>query len=120
MAAPPLILVYEQDRSVLASLEFSLALQGFGVGDGASEQADPLRAACLIIEQRLGAEDGLRLLAELRAKGCWAPAILLATNPTRSTRQRAEAAGALLVEKPLLTDGLMRALRSLLHHDRAA
>jgi two-component system C4-dicarboxylate transport response regulator DctD len=114
-AAP--VLVYEPDRSVLASLEFSLALQGFAVADGASSGADPLQAACLIIEQRLGGRDGLDLLADLRAKGCRAPAVLLSTNPTRKIRERAASAKAVLVEKPLLSDGLTRALHTLLQHD---
>ncbi len=112
------VLVFEPDRSVLASLEFSLALQGFAVADGASSGADPLHAACLIIEQRLCGRDGLDLLADLRAKGCRAPAVLLSTNPTRRTRERAAFAKAVLVEKPLLSDGLTRALHSLLQHDR--
>ena len=131
------IMVYEQDRSVLASLQFALALEGYRVVDGTSAGADPLRAACLIIEHRFGSfvgvrggegrceadcdaghddsrhGDGLGLLAELRARGCGAPTVLLATNPTRSVRERARTAGAVIVEKPLLTDTLTRALHSL-------
>jgi len=114
------ILVYEQDRSVLASLQFALALEGYRVLDGMSGQADPGRAACLIIEQGLGAGDGLTLLTQLRASGCTAPAVLLATNPTRSTRARADAAGIALVEKPLLTDDLTRALGSVLGQEGTA
>jgi len=114
------ILVYEQDRSVLASLEFALALEGYQVLDGTSAGADPLQAACLIIEQRHGAGDGLALLAQLRDSGCHTPAVLLATNPTRSIKARAKAAGTPLVEKPLLTDDLTRALRSVIPQEEQA
>jgi FixJ family two-component response regulator len=112
--------VYEQDRSVLASLQFALALEGFRVLDGTTAGADPNDAACLIIEQRHGAGDGLALLAQLRASGCTAPAVLLATHPTRATRDRVDAAGITLVEKPLLTDDLTRALRSMVPQEEAA
>ncbi|KKI17949.1 MULTISPECIES: hypothetical protein [Sphingomonas] len=114
------ILVYEQDRSVLASLKFALTLEGYCVLDGTSAQADPRRAACLIIEQRYGSGDGLGHLKQLRASGCSAPAVLLATNPTRAIRDRADAAGITLVEKPLLTDDLTRALRSVVRQQEAA
>jgi FixJ family two-component response regulator len=114
------IIVYEQDRSVLASLQFALTLEGYCVLDGCSAEADPCDAACLIVEQRHGAGDGLALLAQLRASGCAVPAVLLATNPTRSMRERADAAGIPLVEKPLLTDDLTRALRSVIRQEEAA
>ena len=120
MPAPRSIIVYEQDRAVLASLQFALALEGFMVADGADAGADHRRADCLIIEQRLGSGDGLALLDQLRAEGCAPPAILLCTNPNRTLRERAEAAGALLVEKPLLTDELTRAIRALLPQNEAA
>jgi DNA-binding NtrC family response regulator len=114
------ILVYEQDQAVLASLEFALALEGYRVLDGTSARADPLDAACLIIEQRHGAGGGLAMLGRLRAHGCGAPAILLATNPGRSTRDCANAAGITLIEKPLLSDDLTRTLRSMLWNEEAA
>lgn len=120
MPPPRPILVYEQDQSVLASLEFALALEGYQVLDGTDAAADPHEAACLIIEQRNGAGDGLALLTQLRAGGCAAPAVLLATNPTRSMVTRAKAAGIPLVEKPLLTDDLTQALRIVIRQKEAA
>ncbi|EMD81620.1 response regulator [Pacificimonas flava] len=113
------ILVYEQDRSVLASLEFALALEGYRVLDGTSAGANPRGAACLIIEQRHGASGGLALLAQLRAGGCNTPTVLMATNPTRSTRKLADAAGVPLIEKPLLNNDLTQALRSVLRQKEA-
>ena len=63
------ILVFEHDCSVLASLQFALALEGYRVVDGGSPEADPRSAACVIIEQRYGAGDGLGLLAG--EEGAW-------------------------------------------------
>jgi len=103
------ILVFESDGPVLSSLQFALSLDGLVVEDGAAEGANPSAACCLVIDQRFR-DDGLAFLAELRAQGCAAPAILLATNPSRRTRCAAAAAGAVVIEKPLLGDELARAL----------
>ena len=120
MTLRPTILIYEQDRSVLASLLFSLGLEGYRVFDGESETVEPLQASCLIIEQRHVRGDGLALLAQIRASGCGVPAVLLATNPTPGIRDRAAAAGAMIIEKPLLTDELTHALRSLTQPEQEA
>ncbi|WP_121117723.1 histidine kinase [Croceibacterium ferulae] len=113
MLNPRPIIVFEQDRAVLASLQFALALEGYRVVDGESRATDPAGAACLIIEQRRHADTGLRLLDRLRARGLRAPAILLATNPPAATKSQAIEAGAILVEKPLLGDRLTQVLHHL-------
>lgn len=107
------IIVFEQDRAVLASLQFALALEGYRVVDGESHAADPAGAACVIIEQRRHADTGLRLLDRLRARGLRGPAILLATNPTATIKNQAIEAGAILIEKPLLGDRLTQVLHQL-------
>lgn len=110
MRADRPILLFESDRPVLSALQFALTLDGFAVADGAGEGADPAAACCLVVDQRyLG--DGLAFLAELRARNCDAPAILLATNPSNRTRSRTVALGGVLIEKPLLGDELARCLR---------
>lgn len=106
------ILLYIADRPVLSSLQFSLAVEGFAVDNGASGSVDPGSARALVIDQNYRG-DGLAALRELRAKGCRTPAILIATNPTSRLRASATALGAALVEKPLLGDELTSAL--LLH-----
>ena len=58
-------------------------------------------------------------LAELRRK-CATPAILLATNPTRGLRASAAELNAILIEKPLLEDELMRTLNLILQSQKAA
>jgi len=112
------ILLFVSDRPVRSSLQFALSLDGFSVGDGL-EVRDRSRATGLVIDQACGG-DGMGVLASLRAAGCAAPAVLLATNPTRALRARAAERGAVIVEKPLLGDDLPRALRAMLNPDEAA
>jgi len=111
MPAKRSILLFVDDASVLSSLEFSLSLSGFAVADGSS--ADPSTAAALVFDQACRG-DGLAMLEALRTSGCKAPAVLLATNPTRALQRRVAAADATIVEKPLLGDELNRALDKVL------
>lgn len=113
------ILLFVADRPVLSSLEFTLGLEGFQVADGAQAALDPAHAACLVVDQQYG-EDGIAFLLALRQAGCVTPAILLVTYPTPYTRALASAAGALLVEKPLLGEELTRALSDVLQTRGAA
>lgn len=113
------ILLFVDDRPVLSSLQFSLAVEGFEVVDGVAGGANPSAAAAVVIDQAYRA-DGLASLADLRAKGCITPAIVLATNPTAQLRATVAAAGAALIEKPLLGDDLTSALRTVLDSQEAA
>ncbi|UIJ46312.1 histidine kinase [Sphingomonas cannabina] len=116
MTAENSILLFISDASVLASLQFALSLEGFQVADGLAA-ANP-SATCLVIDQACRG-GGLDLLASLRAGGCNAPALLLATNPGAALRRRAGALGATIIEKPLLGDELTRALRRILQTEAA-
>ncbi|MBX7461134.1 histidine kinase [Qipengyuania huizhouensis] len=89
-----------EDPSVLASLKFSLSIEGFDVGDHDL-------AALIIDEQYRG--DGAQALEDLRAQGNSAPAVFMATHPNRRLRSRLAIAGAVLVEKPLMGDEIGRA-----------
>lgn len=113
MPAARLILLFVPDAAVRASLGFSLGLEGFTVVAGDAP------ADCLVIDQRQPAGDGVAVLARLRREGRTAPAIILATNPGRTLRERAAAAGALLVG-PLHGDALPQAVHALLNTPAAA
>ena len=107
------ILLFVGDGPVLSSLEFALALEGFAVADGTAEDVDPFAAGCLVVDQGyLG--NGIAFLAALRHFGCTTPGLVLVTNPTPATRVLAAAAGAVLIEKPLLGGELTLALRGAL------
>ena len=97
------------DAAVLSSLRFSLGLDGFTLTEGAYPRA----ARCLVIDQRYRG-DGLAFLRNLRQVGITAPAVLLATNPTRRQHKGAVASGAVVIEKPLLDDELTQVLRAIL------
>lgn len=119
MTAPPLLLLVDDDPAIRASLTFSLELEGFEVaafdsGEKLVAQAKLANAACLVIDYRLPGIDGLSLLRVLRERGETCPAVIITSNPTRSVRQRTTDAGAVLIEKPLLSDGLTVAIRRLI------
>jgi FixJ family two-component response regulator len=119
MTTAPLLLLVEDDPAVLASLRFSLELEGFEVeafDSGETVMAQPSLAepACLVIDYRLPGMDGLSLLQALRQGGKTCPAVIITSNPTRRVRQRTSDAGAVLIEKPLLSDGLTAAIHRLI------
>jgi DNA-binding response OmpR family regulator len=103
------------DPAVLSSLQFALSVEGFTLAAAGQERI----ATALVVDQAYRG-DGLAALASLRAKGCAAPAIILATNPTASFRARAAHACAALIEKPLLGDELSRAISRALQPRKAA
>lgn len=111
------IMLFVSDRPMLSSLQFSLALEGFEVIDGAADGIDPSAAVALVIDENYLA-DGLAVLAALRARRCTSPAIVLATLPGRAKHALAAAVQAALIEKPLLDEELTRTLHAILQ-DRA-
>lgn len=113
MRGPIALLV--SDLAVLSSLQFALSIEGFAL----TGAGDDLASAALVVDQGYRG-DGLAALASLRAKGCTAPAILLATNPSMPLRTRAACAGAALIEKPLLGDELSSAITRALQPRKAA
>ena len=117
---PPMLLLVDDDPAVLASLQFSLELEGFAVdafesGETVMARIRMARHACLVLDYRLPGIDGLSLLTLLRERGETCPAIIITSNPTRAMRQRTTEAGAVLIEKPLLSDSLTTAIRQLIH-----
>lgn len=121
--SPSKLLVIDDDPAVLASLKFSFELEGFEVavfqsGEALLAQENLTAPDCLVIDYRLPGIDGLKLLRNLRERGETCPAVLITSNPTRSVKQRTTDAGALLIEKPLLSDGLSLAIRRLIDRSK--
>jgi FixJ family two-component response regulator len=118
-AERPAVLLVDDDPAVANALQFSLDLEGFDVRtfrDGESllaSQPLPLNG-CLVLDYNLPGMDGLSLLETLRLADVRLPAILITTNPKAILRGRAAAAGAPIVEKPLLTDSLVTSVRDAL------
>ena len=115
----PEIHLFVGDPAVLSSLEFALAVEGFAAFDGNRAQGIATSAAAIVVDAGRFAE-GLSTFSKLRRAGYVAPAILLATNPTRQDRARAAAEDIVVVEKPLLGDDLSRALVASLELKKAA
>lgn len=118
MARKIAIALLIEDRPVLSSLQFALAVDGFDARDGSS-QGGLASAAALVIDQGYRG-DGLAWLGTLRAGGSFVPAILLATNPTPRLRARARETGTALIEKPLRFHELRAAIDAALCDQKAA
>jgi two-component system, LuxR family, response regulator FixJ len=119
MASPssPCVLVVDDDPALLSALEFALQAEGYLVMSCADAEAamrvpaDQL--SCLVIDFKLPDIDGLDLGQRLRGAGVTAPMILITSNPDARCRARAARSGAVIVEKPLLGDRLLREIRAL-------
>jgi FixJ family two-component response regulator len=115
--APTLVIV-DDDPDVLNALRFAFEIDGYEVqtyptGEKFLE-AGLARIACIILDQRLPGITGIETTSLLRSRGVSAPIILITTRPTFNLRRSAEATGAHIVEKPLLTDALARKVREVL------
>jgi FixJ family two-component response regulator len=113
----PTILVVDDDLGVRNSIKFSLEVEGFAVrvyaNAGALLDAPDLPArACLVVDDDLRDMSGLELLARLRDRAVRWPTILVTSHPTVAVRNRASSVGIEMVEKPLLGDALVHAVRN--------
>jgi two-component system response regulator FixJ len=118
-APRPAVILVDDDPAVTHAMQFSFDLEGLDVRsfrDGESLLAvdDLPEKGCLILDHNLPGMDGLALLDRLRASDIRLPAILITTNPRAALRNRAAAAGVPIIEKPLLTDALLTAVRTAL------
>jgi FixJ family two-component response regulator len=115
--AEPTVLLVEDDEAVVHALRFRLELEGWAVQSYPSAEAilavaDLPPRSCLVLDQILTGMSGLDLLSNLRARAVSVPAIIITSHPSRALRARVAASGATLIEKPLLGDGLTRAIRA--------
>ncbi|MBU1385315.1 MAG: response regulator [Alphaproteobacteria bacterium] len=122
----PAVILVDDDPAVAHAVQFSFDLEGLDVrsfrdAESLLASGDLPGRGCLVLDFQLPGEDGLSLLERLRARDVRLPAILITTNPRPHLRARAAAAGVPIIEKPLLTDALLTAVRSALAHpDQAA
>ena len=108
------IVLVEDDPGVRDALQFSLRLAGYSVrayarAENALSDTFP-RPACLVVDQRLGANDGLELIRRLRDQHGAMPAVLIASYPGPALRRRAGAADVAIVEKPLIGGRLLETI----------
>jgi two-component system response regulator FixJ len=115
------VIIVDDDPAVLNSLQFALEVEGFTVhvfltGEQFLEAEMPDHG-CLVIDYKMPGLNGLQLLDRLRARGHDLPTILITSNPSASTRERASRAGVAIIEKPLLGNTLSDAIREALEQD---
>ncbi len=119
----PRLLIVDDDPDLARALAFMADTRGFRVERcGTAREAIALaergrRIACLIIDQNLPDLKGIELLARLREQAVEAPAILITSAPSAVLRRQAAAAGAPIVEKPLLDEALFTHIHRLLGAD---
>lgn len=119
----PTAIVVDDDPALLAALRFSLELDGLRViahrtAESVVARDLPSQQACLVLDYRLPAANGLMLLSDLRAAGVTLPAILVTSHASAAVRAEARQAGATLIEKPLLGDTLVTAIRGAISGQR--
>jgi len=112
---PTLVLV-DDDAAVGDSLKFALEFDGFEVrtydsAEAMLAEALPAGPVCLVIDLNLPAMDGLQLLRLVREQHGGIPVVFITTHPTQRLRQQVAALDAPIVEKPLLSDGLVDTVR---------
>lgn len=119
LAPRPTVVLVDDDAALRTALKFSLEIEGFQVetcesGEDLLEHLLPPGDACLVLDYNLTGMNGLAALEELRRRDVQLPALLITSHPGRAVRQAAEAAEAIIVEKPLLNDALFGEIRSAL------
>ncbi|MDQ0465977.1 FixJ family two-component response regulator [Caulobacter ginsengisoli] len=116
---PQTVVLVDDDAALLASMRFMLELEGLAVEtlDSAEALLDhplPPAPACLVLDQHFEGLSGLDALRRLRERGATLPALLITSRAPPLMRDEAASLGAVVVEKPLLGDGLLAEIRAAL------
>jgi two-component system response regulator FixJ len=116
-AEAPVVVLVDDDSALRTALTFTLELDGFVVQAYASGEALlqaklPAWPACLVFDFNLQGMNGLALLEALRDRAVTLPALLITSHPPRGVRAAAIDLAATIIEKPLLTDALTRAIHT--------
>lgn len=124
-AVAHVVVLVDDHAALRTALAFNLELDGFvvrafGSGEELLAAGLPEPPACLVFDYNLPGMNGLTLLQNLRDQGVGLPALLITSHPPRGLRDAVAQLGASIVEKPLLTDALARAIRAILAKDIAA
>ncbi len=118
--AKPIIIVIDDDPSILRALRRLVAGAGFDVRtfDRPSTllKSDlPTAGACLVVDIDLPEMNGVELCATLAASGCKLPVILITAHTDEETRRLADDAHPVtLLIKPFGRDLLMNSIQSAL------
>ncbi len=114
--SPSTVVLIDDDAALLASMRFVLELEGLTVETLGSAEALlshplPPPPACLVLDQHFDGLSGLDALRTLRQRGVQLPALLITSHAPPLMRFQAASLDAVVVEKPLLGDGLLAEIR---------
>ena len=118
-ARPEMILVVDDDPSMLRTVTRLLRLHGYLVETFSSAEAfidaRPEGAiACLLLDIHLGGMSGIELYRRLAASGMTHPAIFMTALDDEATEQEAARVGGIAyLRKPFPADELLDAIRSI-------
>lgn len=115
----PLVILTDDDIALRTALSFSLELDGFRVETCANAEELlarrlPQSDACIVVDLNMPGLSGLEAVRKLRTRGVMLPAILITSQPTPPVREAAGAIALRIIEKPLLGDYLVTAIREAL------
>ncbi len=118
-APRPIVILVDDDPALRLALKFNLEIEGFDVETCESGEALLLRElpagpACLVLDYNLPGISGLDALRQLRRRNVEMPVLVITSNPPLHLREGIRAAGARLIEKPLLGDALLGGIREVL------
>lgn len=111
----PTLMIADSDAAVRGSLRFAFEVQGIAARTTAI-RAEVISGPslseidCLIIDRHLLGSDAA---IQMRRLSEWTSVIVVATNPELRLIEAVKAAGAWLIEKPLIGDTLIDLVRSL-------
>jgi FixJ family two-component response regulator len=114
---PPMVVLIEDDAAVRDAVKFSLEAEGYAVetwedAESALAAANiPPTAVCLIVDFYLGGMSGIEAVEELRRRGLRLPVIMMTTVPPLILKEWVARTNTALIEKPLLDDVLIGAIR---------
>src|SRR4051794_12968520 len=114
------LLLVEDDEKLARAVARGLRHEGYAIdvaqdGDAALLQAGVWNYDAIVLDVMLPLRDGIRVCADLRAHGCWAPVLMVTARDQVCDRVRGLDAGADdYLAKPFAFDELLARLRALL------
>ena len=112
----PMVVLVEDDAAVRDAVKFSLEADGFAVETWESAESllaaeIPATAVCLVVDFYLYGMSGIEAVDELRRRGIGLPVIMMTTVPPLILKEWVARTHTALIEKPLLDDLLIGAIR---------
>ena len=119
MRSRPLVLVVDDDSSMLKAVERLLTVRGytvetFSTADSLERSKQLHVAACLVLDINLNGISGIELKRKLTRSGTVAPTIFITAQQDDDTRRAASDAGCVAyIVKPFASQDLVNAIESL-------